>query len=182
MAELSTVARPYAQALFATVHNDAAALDAWSACLANLAQLVDVEAVRAALGDPRLSDAQRADALFALLEKSAQTLPPTARNFIELLLANDRMLALPQIAVQFEALKNQQAGSALAEITSAFALDDTQVHDLITGLEKKFGLKLKPVVTVDSSLIGGVRVAVGDQVLDTSVRARLTQLRDTLAA
>jgi len=182
MAELSTVARPYAQALFATVRNDAAALNAWSVCLANLAQLVDVEPVRAALGDPRLSDVQRADALFALLEKSAQALPPTARNFVELLLANDRMLALPQIAAQFEALKNQQAGTALAEITSAFALDDAQVQDLITGLEKKFGLKLKPIVTVDASLIGGVRVAVGDQVLDTSVRARLTQLRDTLAA
>jgi len=183
MAELSTIARPYAQALFATVKSDPAALAAWSQCLADLAQLIQVESVRAALADPRLSDAQRAETLFALLEKSS-TVPAPANtcNLIDLLIANDRILALAQIAEQFEALKNAQAGSALAEITSAFALDDAQVGELVAGLEKKFGLKLKPVVTVDPALIGGVRVAVGDQVLDTSVRARLTQLRDTLAA
>jgi len=180
MAELSTIARPYAQALFATVQNDPAALDAWSGLLADLTQLIDVADVRDALADPRLNDAQRGDTLLALLQR--QTLPERARNFIDLLLANDRILALPQIAVQFEALKNAQAGTAQADITSAFALDDAQVQELVAGLEKKFGLKLKPLVTVDPALIGGVRVAVGDQVLDTSVRARLTQLRDTLAA
>jgi len=186
MAELSTVARPYAQALFASVQHDNAALDAWSGLLADLAQLVQVDAVRDALGNPLLNDAQRGDVLVGLLESSKpqakQALPATARNFLDLLLANDRILVLPQIATQFEALKNAQAGTALAEITSAFALDDTQVQELVARLEKKFGLKLKPVVTVDANLIGGVRVAVGDQVLDTSVRAQLAQLRDTLAA
>jgi len=184
MAELSTIARPYAQALFASVQSDPAALTAWSALLADLAQLIDLAAVRDALSDPRLNDAQRGDTLRALLEKarSGAALPVKATAFIDLLLANDRILALPQIAAQFEALKNKQAGTALADITSAFALDETQISTLVAGLEKKFGLKLKPVVTVDPALIGGVRVAVGDQVLDTSVRARLTQLRDTLAA
>jgi len=182
MAELSTIARPYAEALFATVRDDDAALTTWSDLLAHLAHIVSVDAVRDALSDPRLTDTQRGDVLVGLLEQSKQALPATARNFIDLLLTNDRILALPQIAAQFEALKNQQAGTALAEITSAFALDEAQVRELLAGLEKKFGLKLKPVVTVDPSLIGGVRVAVGDQVLDTSVRAQLTQLRDALAA
>ena len=179
MAELSTIARPYAEALFSAVSKDAAGLDSWSGLLANLSQLVGLDDVRAALADPRLSDAQRLDVFTGLLK---EPLSPTAHNFIALLVANDRVLALPKIAEQFEALKNRQAGTALAEITSAFPLEDAQVRDLVAGLEAKFGLKLNPVVTVDASLIGGVRVAVGDQVLDTSVRAQLTRMRDTLAA
>jgi F-type H+-transporting ATPase subunit delta len=91
-------------------------------------------------------------------------------------------LLLPQIAEQFDLLKNQFEGSAVAQITSAYELTDAQVAELLAGLEKKFGLKLKPSVTVDSSLIGGVRVVVGDQVLDTSVQAQLARMRDTLAA
>ena len=71
---------------------------------------------------------------------------------------------------------------AQAEITSAFELSDDQVKELVAALEQKFGLKLKPNVTVDKSLIGGVRVAVGDQVLDTSVQAQLVRMRDQLAA
>src|SRR3546814_12370923 len=76
-----------------------------------------------------------------------------------------------QIAEQFEQLKNRQEGTALAQIVSAYPLADDQVQQLVSGLEKKFGLKLKPAVTVDADLIGGVRVIVGDQVLDTSVQA-----------
>lgn len=179
MAELSTIARPYAEALFSAADKDAAGLDAWSGLLSKLARLTELDDVRAALADPRLSDEQRLDVFTSLLQ---ETLSPTARNFIELLIANDRVLALPSIAEQFEALKNRQAGTALAEIASAFPIDDAQVRELVAGLEKKFGLKLNPVVTVDDSLIGGVRVKVGDQVLDTSVRAQLTRMRDTLAA
>ena len=179
MAELSTIARPYAEALFSAAGKDTAGLDVWSGLLTKLAQLVELDDVRAALADPRLNDAQRLDVLVGLLK---ETLSPAARNFIELLIANDRVLALPQIAEQFEALKNRQAGTALAEIASAFPIDDAQVRELVAGLEKKFGLKLNPVVTVDPSLIGGVRVKVGDQVLDTSVRAQLTRMSDTLAA
>ena len=179
MAELSTIARPYAEALFSAVGKDTASLDQWSGLLSKLTQLVELDDVRAALDDPRLSDAQRLDVFSGLAQ---EPLSPTARNFIELLIANDRVLALPQIAEQFEALKNRQAGTALAEITSAFPLEDAQIRELVAGLEKKFGLKLNPVVTVDADLIGGVRVKVGDQVLDTSVRAQLTRMRDTLAA
>ena len=179
MAELSTIARPYAEALFSAAGKDAAGLDAWSGLLAKFAQLIELDDVRAALADPRLNNAQRLEVFSGLLQ---EPLSATARNFIELLIANDRVLALPQIAEQFEVLKNRQAGTALAEITSAFPIDDAQIRELVAGLEKKFGLKLNPVVTVDESLIGGVRVKVGDQVLDTSVRAQLTRMRDTLAA
>jgi len=106
----------------------------------------------------------------------------SARRFVALLIENGRATALPEIAEQFNQLKNRLEGTALAEISSAFPLEDAQVQQLVGALEKKFGLKLKPTVTVDASLIGGVRVVVGDQVLDTSVRAQLDRMRDTLAA
>lgn len=179
MAELSTIARPYAEALFQAVRNEGANLESWSGLLNEFAALAKLDDVREALTDPRLNDAQRVE-LFAGLVKSPVS--ATARNFIELLVGNDRMLVLPEIAEQFDLLKNQLEGTALAEITSAFALADDQVQALIAALEKKFGLKLKPAVTVDPELIGGVRVVVGDQVLDTSVRAQLVRMRDTLAA
>ena len=179
MAELSTIARPYAEALFATARDDQAGLASWSALVSELAQIASLNDVREALTDPRLNADQRIE-LFAGLIKSS--LPAKARNFIEVLVQNNRILVLPQIAEQFELLKNQLEGTALAEITSAYPLADEQVQQLVSGLEKKFGLKLKPSVTVDASLIGGVRVRVGDQVLDTSVQAQLARMRDTLAA
>ncbi len=79
-------------------------------------------------------------------------------------------------------LKNAQEGAADAVITSAFELSHAQVAELLSTLEKKFGRKLNPTVTVDPSLIGGVRVVVGDEVLDTSVRAKLQQMHVALAS
>lgn len=179
MAELSTIARPYAEALFATAQEDQAGLVSWLDLVNQLAAVASLEDVREALTDPRLNNAQRTELFCGLIKLP---LSEKARSFIGLLVNNDRILLLPQIAEQFDALKNQLEGSALAEITSAFALDDAQVQELVVGLEKKFGLKLKPAVTVDPALIGGVRVVVGDQVLDTSVQAQLVRMRDTLAA
>ncbi len=179
MAELSTVARRYAAVLFAAARDDKAGLQAWADLVSELSQVASNPDVREAMADPRLGDKQRVE-LFTGLVKAE--LPQAARNFIELLVENDRLLLLPEIATQFVVLRNRHDGTAQAEITSAFELSDAQVQELVAGLEKKFGLKLKPVVTVDQSLIGGVRVAVGDQVLDTSVQAQLARMRDTLAA
>jgi F-type H+-transporting ATPase subunit delta len=180
MAELSTVARPYAEALFGAALDDKkTSLAGWSELLGGMAQVAAHPDVREALADPRLGDTQRVQVFSGLLKGE---LPQFARNFIELLVANDRLLLLPLIAGQFEALKNRHEGTAQAEITSAFELTEAQVNDLVAGLEKKFGLKLKPHVAIDPSLIGGVRVAVGDQVLDTSVQAQLARMRDKLAA
>lgn len=179
MAELSTVARPYAEALFGVARDDKAGLQAWAGLMDEMAHIASNPEVRAAMSDPRLDDTQRVQAFTGMLKSD---LPQTVRNFIELLVQNDRLLLMPEIADQFLALKNRHEGTALAEITSAFELSEAQVKDLTAALELKFGLKLKPQVTVDPSLIGGVRVAVGDQVLDTSVQAQLARMRDTLAA
>jgi F-type H+-transporting ATPase subunit delta len=180
MAEFSTVARPYAEALFAAARADKSlGAEAWLDLVDELAQIASNPDVHEVMSDPRLSDDQRAK-VFASVAKSK--LPPEATNFIQLLAENDRLALLPEIARQFAGLKNASEGTAQADITSAFALSEAQVKDLIVALEKKFGLKLKPNVVIDPSLIGGVRVAVGDQVLDTSVQAQLAHMRDTLAA
>lgn len=179
MAELSTIARPYAEALFESVRNDARGLAWWSDQMAQLAQVCSLPDVLEAMGDPRLSDDQRAGLLVGLMP---ETLPAELANLVGLAVENDRVTALPLVAEQFEQLRNQLEGTALARITSAFPIDDDHLAQLLAGLERKFGLKLKPEVNVDPDLIGGVRVAVGDHVLDTSVQARLASLRDTLAA
>ena len=179
MAELSTVARPYSEALFAVATAGQGGLAVWAEQAQRLAYVAGNIDVRLAMADPRLSDAQRVSIFLSLVQPAVDK---QFQNFVELLIANDRLLLLPQIAEQFEALKDEAEGVAQANITSAFPMSEDQVAQLISLLEPKFGLKLKPHVTVDVALIGGVRVQVGDQVLDTSVQAQLVRMRDTLAA
>ena len=95
---------------------------------------------------------------------------------------NGRLAALPEIAVQFRALKNAQGGSSDAVVYSAFPIDAAALADVGRTLEKRFGRKLNLAVQEDSSLIGGIRVVVGDEVLDTSVKARLEQMKAALTA
>lgn len=180
MAENSTIARPYAEALFGAAKASAQGLQETATNVQLLAQLLGMENVRQALSDPRFNDGQRCDLVKDSLK--GVTLDAHLTNLIGLLVANDRLMLLPEIAEQFQKLKDKADGVAQAEITSAFALSDEQVSELLQVLEPKFNLKLKPHVTVDNSLIGGVRVVVGDYVLDTSVQAQLSRMRDALVA
>jgi len=177
MAELATVARPYAEALFRVAQSGD--LAGWSTLVSELTQLGAHADVQAFARNPNVSEAQVAD-IFASLLKAPLT--AEAKNFIAMLIENGRISLLPEIGAQFAVLKNALEGAADATITSAFALDSAQVAALVTTLEKKFGRKLNPTVAVDASLIGGVRVVVGDEVLDTSVRAKLQQMHVALAA
>lgn len=180
MAENSTIARPYAEALFASAQSGSVALDDLSNQLQQLAQLTDMPQVRQVLSDPRVSDDNRGGIVKDLLKDVPFS--GVLGNFLDLLIANDRLLLMPQIAQQFDALKDQAEGVAQASIISAFPLSQEQVNELVQLLEPKFDLKLKPHVTVDETLIGGVRVVVGDYVLDTSVQAQLSRMRDALMA
>src|SRR3546814_20628248 len=121
MAELSTIARPYAEALFATARNDQAGLASWSDLVSELAHVASQGDVREALTDPRLNTAQRTE-LFTGLIKYA--LSAQARNFIELLVSHNRILVLQPIAEHFEQLKNPKDGTALAQIDSAYQTAD----------------------------------------------------------
>ena len=178
MAEPSTVARPYAEAAF-KLADEAGALAKWSEMLGALALVAADERVRAAAADPNLGEAQVAGLFIAIL---SGRLSGDAENFVRVLAQNGRLELLPEIRTQFEALKNEREGVLEAEVHSAFELSDAQVQELVQRLEKKTGRKVRTRVQVDKELIAGVRIVLGDKVIDGSARAQLGALETALKA
>lgn len=181
MAELATIARPYAEAIFQATQGRAgeASLEGISQSLDALALIARDPQVRSLAGDPQLSPNQ----LAALMVSAMPQQPSSAvRNMLQVVLENRRMAVLPDIAEQFHQLKDTAQHRVEAVISTAFELDQAQLDALLPALERKFGRDLYPRVEIDPSLIGGVRVTVGDEVLDTSVRARLDSMRIALTA
>jgi F-type H+-transporting ATPase subunit delta len=178
MAEPSTIARPYAEAAF-RLADAQGKLAEWSAALANLAAVAADGRVRAAVGDPNLSAAKVAGLFISIL---AGKLSGDAENFVRVLAENGRLDVVAEIRAHFEALKNQREGTVEAEVYSAFEMDQGQVADLVARLEKKTGRKVRARVSVDKSLIGGVKVVIGDKVIDGSARAQLNALENALKA
>jgi F-type H+-transporting ATPase subunit delta len=109
-------------------------------------------------------------------------LPTAAQNFLLAVIDNGRLSALPEVATQFRAHVNAQSGTADAVVFSAFDIDAAALADVKVALEKRFGRKLNVSVALQPELIGGIRVVVGDEVLDTSVKARLDQMKVALTA
>jgi F-type H+-transporting ATPase subunit delta len=176
MAEPSTVARPYAEAVF-KLADAGSALPKWSEMLADLAAVGADERVRAAVADPKLSEAQIAGLFIGVL---AGKLTGDAENFVRVLAENDRLHLLPEIRDQYEALRNEREGVVEADVFSAFELSDAQVADLVQRLEKKTGRKVRTRVEIDKALIGGVKIVLGDKVIDASARAQLGALETAL--
>lgn len=178
MAEPSTIARPYAEAAF-RLADAQGKLAEWATALANLAAVTADGRVRAAVGDPNLSAAKVAGLIIAIL---AGKLSGEAENFVRVLADNGRLDVVAEIRRHFEALKNEREGTVEAEVVSAFELDKSQVADLVSRLEKSTGRKVKARVSVDKALIGGVKVVIGDKVIDGSARAQLAALENALKA
>ena len=174
MAELATIARPYAEALFK------AGGDAQTAQQLNaLATVAGDAQLRQFADNPKVRPEQVYDLVTSVAN---QPLSPSLQNFLRTVIDNGRLAALPEIAAQFHALVNAQSGVSDAAIYSAFPIDDASLADMVVALERRFGRKLNPTVWIDPALIGGVRVVVGDEVLDTSVKARLEQMKVALTA
>lgn len=169
MAEIATIARPYAEAVF-RLAKEANALNAWSEQL-EMAQMVasDVEMQRL-LNDPTLEAKQLSELFLSVLD---QKIDVQIANFITLLIENNRIVILSEIVHQFEVLKAKEGGVLEAQVTSAYTMTTEQIAELSARLESKFNRKINATVTVDLALIGGVVVAVGDEVYDASVRGKL---------
>jgi F-type H+-transporting ATPase subunit delta len=176
MAEIATIARPYAEAVFKVADGEGRLAD-WDALLGRLAAVAANPAVGELLGDPNVSP----DQLYGVIAGAAGDLPAAAQNLVRVLIENGRVAALPEVRAVFETLKNEREGIVDAEIASAFALDEAQLATLVGELEARFRRKVKPRVSVDGDLIGGVTVAVGDEVIDASVRGKLAAMAAALA-
>jgi len=177
MAELATIARPYAEALFKAIGaNDAAAV---SEQVGALAQVAADEQLRRFADNPKVS-AQQVFDLFGAVVRSP--LGDGVKNLLRTVIENGRLAALPAIATQFQALVAARSGVADATVHSAYPIEAAQLGEVVAALEKRFGRKLNPSVVITPELIGGIRVVVGDEVLDTSVQARLEQMKVALTA
>lgn len=180
MAELATIARPYADALFkASTAGAGVDLGSTAAWLDELAAIAANPQLRQLADNPKVT-ADEVYAVFTGVARSA--LPDTAKNFLRTVIDNGRINALPEVAAQFRALVNRRNGSSDAVVYSAFPVEAAALADVSAALEKRFGRKLNLSVQLDESLIGGIRVVVGDEVLDTSVKARLEQMKAALTA
>jgi F-type H+-transporting ATPase subunit delta len=176
MAELATIARPYAEALFKAAKADLNAAAGWLEELAVVAQNGQLQQFAS---NPKVTNAQVFDLVAGVIKAA---LSEQGKNFLRTVIDNGRLEALPEIAAQFRALKNAQSGFSDAVVYSAFPIDAAALADVAASLEKRFGRKLNVSVVLDADLIGGIRVVVGDEVLDTSVKARLEQMKVALTA
>lgn len=182
MAELSTIARPYARAVFESARAQDA-LAPWSEALARAAWVVADERVAVLIDNPRVLPDQLTAMVFELASagglsgRSEQEL----RNFLQLLAHNRRLHLLPEIATQFQALKADAENFATVEVRSALALTSEQSERLRSALERRLGRTVQLSASVDRTLIGGAVVRYGDFVVDGSLRRSLERMQAVIS-
>lgn len=172
MAEAVTIARPYAEAVF--LRADASGtLAQWSAMLSRAAAIAADPDMIQTMGNPAVS----ADQLYGLFASLVgESMFDESQNLVRVLIENGRLGLLPEISEVYEQLKNEREGVVEAQIGTAFPLESEALAALVADLNRRFKRRIQPVVTVEPDLIGGVRVQVGDEVIDGSVRGKLASM------
>ncbi len=178
MAEISTIARPYAVAAY-KLGREQNALGKWSEMLGFAAAVANDTQIKAYIQDPKVVSG---DLQTTFLKVCGDQLNENGQNLVKVLVEYGRLSILPEIASAFEALKAQDEGTLDAEIIAASKPSAAEVKDLVTRLEAKFGKKIEASVSVDPELIGGIKIVVGDTVIDASVKGQLQNLAYTLTA
>jgi len=176
MAELATVARPYAEAVF-RLAKQGNALPAWSDALHLIANVYKDPQMQVAMANPKVTPA---DIQSLMLSICGERIDGVARNLIQLLVHNRRLSVLTEIRDLFEQLKLEDEGKLEAKISSAFPMEDAQRNQVVDLLSSRFKRKITATVIVDPDLIGGIKVELGDKILDASVRGRLQTMAATL--
>ncbi len=178
MAELTTLARPYAKAAFESALQDSA-LDNWSKMLRVSAAITAEEAISTLLINPALSSEQVAQTFIAVCNEE---LDAKGQHFVRLLAENKRLELLPEISTLFENLKANQERSVDVEITTAFEISSDISDKLAQALKNRLQREINLATNVDEALIGGAIIRAGDMVIDSSVRGRLTKLAESLTS
>jgi F-type H+-transporting ATPase subunit delta len=180
MAEYTTVARPYAEAVF-KLAVQTSSLQGWSEALGNLKAAFTDPAVNAYFLRPLSADNENVIRLIIKACSSKVDLQDALFNFLVLLNAEKKTILIPLVVDAFEYLKTEADGVKLVDVVSAFPLSEVQLSDLIKKLATRYQYQFKvKTVVVDPRLIGGVAVQFGDQVIDLSVRQKLAQMTQTI--
>ncbi|MBT5332007.1 MAG: F0F1 ATP synthase subunit delta [Porticoccaceae bacterium] len=176
MAELKTLARPYARAAFEHA-DEAKKLGEWETQLIQLASICSEAKVAAALNSPELTSAQRSEMVLSL---GGDDFSSEVANFIGVLAEQKRLNLVAEISELFQALKAQREQSVEVHVASAYELSEEQVTQLSTTLTKTLDREVSLTCDVDASLIGGVRINAGDTVIDATVQGRLNKLAEAM--
>jgi F-type H+-transporting ATPase subunit delta len=172
MAELATLARPYAEAVF-DLAVEANNFEEWSDNLNFLATVIEDQTMSAVIANPQVNK----NTLFRiLLDVCKEQFSEAANNLLKILVDNNRLLAIPQLALQYEQLKAQHQGYLKVEIASPYPVNAEQQQELETALQKRLGKAVDITITVDKSLLGGCLIRAGDEVIDASIKGRIQQL------
>lgn len=178
MAELRTLARPYAKAAFQAAQ-DQQKLAEWSEILTIAGQITANKVVRQLLANPGMEESKKAE---LVLETTELSVSEPIRNFFLILAENRRLALLPEIAALFNMYRADLERTVDIEVTAAFELTDEQQQKLAQALSKKLERQVSLAASMDKSLIGGVIIRTGDLVIDASVRGKLTKLADALGS
>lgn len=178
MAEISTIARPYAVAIF-NLAKEENTLSEWSDMLSFMSGVVENKAINSFVLDSKVLDTDREE---LILNVCGDKINSSGKNLIKLLVEYKRLLILTKITLLFEELKAKDEGVIEAEIIMADQPDKKMVENLLISLEKRFNKKIEGKVVIDRSIVGGTKIIVGDTVIDASVRGQLDNLAYTLKA
>ncbi len=176
MAEAVTIARPYAVAIY-RLAKEKGAQARWSEMLAFASAVASDAQIQALSDDPNVFDAEVERVFLAV---AGDKLDAAGVNLVKLLVENGRLCMLAEITCLYEDLRAQDEGVVDAEITAAVNPAEAQIKTLVSQLENKFKRKVVAHVNVDPEIIGGVKIVIGDTVIDASVRGRLQEMAYTL--
>ncbi len=176
MAELTTLARPYAKAAFEFAR-DQKDLASWSSALSLMAALTNENNIVKVLASPTLTPEQKS-AMF--VEVCGDKLNPTQQNFVRVLAENKRLSLSKEISELYELYKANQEKTVEVEVQSAFAIDDAIAEKLKNILSKKLDREVHLHTSINKALIGGALVRAGDTVIDSSVKGRLAKLAEAM--